>query len=320
MTEILLLNKSWTPWFYLIFSGVSWHVGKRIHFSVGLFLFIALVSAVKGDLTAAFAILLIATFFAGLDTKHESFVLESIYGVWLLSTVVTLCQMGSVPYARFGISGNASMNGCLIALTLPIALRRRQTEPQALRGVFAICAMLAVFSTNASIPLGVLFLTAIVPAVLTNRFGRAFKYSPLVLLAGYAVNPTYFFNPSGRFESWAKIYQWWLDTGNIFTGLGTGMGTIIFGRQHVVDRSFAHMGVWAHNDYLQVLFDNGLIGLASALLVLGFAVHKSINRPWLCASVIGYGATAFFNFPTHVPIHAMVGGALLWVVHRGRVR
>jgi hypothetical protein len=314
--DLLTLNKHWAPWLVLLTTYAAFVVGKRIHATVGVLLFVLLISAIAHGVSTdtSLCIVLFAFFFAHLDRKREWLIMEWLYGLCLISSVVTLFQLGGAPWTRMGVSGNSSMNGCLIALTLPIALHRlgKGVAPKAMQGVMLALALVAIFATQASIPVGVL--------ALITFYSATWWLAPMslsVIALGYFLDPA-FLSSSGRFQGWSMITKWWWESGHILTGWGTGAGAVIFNEQRQANPAFKHMAIWAHNDFLQVLFDNGVAGLLAMLAVMLAAMIHSYARPWLFKSIIAYAATMFFNFPLHVPIHASVGACLLWLAFRGK--
>ncbi len=231
-----------------------------------------------------------------------------------------------------GISGNPSMNGCLIAITIHPAYKWLHAkvlhsdapawskQNDAIKDGMAALVVLGAIAcalTGASIPAGVLVVTCI--ACMISQEGRvtwpifygSAALALFVLGVGYALDPVHFFHSTGRFQAWRTIFDWWYSSGKILFGHGTGMGSVVFYNAARSDMSFGPF-YWAHNDYLQILFDNGVVGLASFLIALFYTLKKAFDRPWLFASLSGYAATMLFNFPLHVPVHAIVGAALVW--------
>jgi hypothetical protein len=309
MNRLLMIGKDWTPWLTLAMVCVSYAVGARIHFSVGALLFAVMVSAIQNSFMTDTAVLVLITafFFTQLDRRYEWLVYEFLYGVCLLSTLVTLT------YSTKGLSSYPSHNGCMIALTLPIALWRlgKTSHAKYLQPLVFVLAVVAVLMTKSSVPVGVLAVVGALTSI--------WLYPPIVGIVGvaYLMQPKQMFTSSGRFEGWAVIWEWFISSGRIFFGQGTGASEIILGNSMLMGQTHPGMN-WAHNDYLQVLFDHGAVGLGMLLSVFIFAAYASTSRRPLFCALMGYGGTMFFNFPLHTPLTAFVGASLVWLAFKGR--
>ena len=328
-----LLESQWAWAKLAMIAYTSFVAGVRIHFSVGIFVFTVLFSAVFSHLgglpssESAFVFLLFVFFFSFLGGEDWAGTIPFLLGgICLLSIGLTFYQMGGIPR---GFSGNPSMNGCLIAITLPILLglvfKYRPTTaifwPLSLSVALSVATLIALLATRTSIPLGVLFVVW-ASGMIAHRgiryvWASCVGAGALLFCIGYFSQPDVFLSSSGRFAGWRMIFRWWVDSGHWGLGLGTGAGSIVFERLHFVYPAFAPLGVWAHNDFLGLLFDNGLVGLASLLVMLGYALFRARENYSLFASITGFIATAFFNFPIHLPAHAFVGASLVWLAHRG---
>ncbi len=321
MAEILALNKDWLPWLSLLSLGVAFNLGTKFHWSLGLLYCIIMQSGFRSGMgtETALTLTLIAFVFCNLPREWATKVAAAFYGLCTISTIITFCQLNEPAYSRMGISGNASMNGCLIAVTLPVSLQFLVSIVfpwSVIPLVFATVAIVAVFGTQTSIPVGVLAIVILAQAFAMRNLKHIGWWVVVAVFSGIGLfmNPTHFFDSSGRIQGWKVIFNWWLESGEFWNGLGTGAGNIIFANHAATHSTIGNM-YWAHNDFLQILFDNGVIGLVSASIVLLYALRASFNRPWLFSAIGGYGAMAFFNFPAHLPIHALVGASLLWLAH-----
>lgn len=102
--------------------------------------------------------------------------------------------------------------------------------------------------------------------------------------------------PTGRLNSWRRYMAWWDTCANHVFGTGTGTFmwispyTKIFG-----DNAFLHM----HNDWLQVLFEGGTIGLSLLLAFAGHLLWKSRHRPYHFTTVCGLMACMLTYHPLH---------------------
>lgn len=240
--------------------------------------------------------------------------------IFYLSVGYTILQYGSIGYERGAFSGNASMNGCLIACLLPVSMSIWKNEAQK---IISFClAALAIYMTDASLPMGVLavvcagYFIAVSPSLKWAFGGAAFIFGSIIGVA-YNFTPD-FLNSSGRWKIWKQIITIFWNKGDVWFGEGIG------GTFHIVSMIQVHLAQidhntrtmaqkiplawihkdpsldlfpWLHNDWLQTFFELGFIGLGSALLVYAFLCIKAYKRPALFASLLGFGAMATFNYP-----------------------
>ncbi len=310
---------------------ISFFVAKRTHWSVGPFLAVNLCGAVasfgwsfvaRETAYSAFLLLALVLFFTLMNETRERLMLSLAYHTCWWSSGVTLYQLfsGHIPYERMGFVGNASMNGCLIAITLPLAIRymARSFDPTRCTWITVVltAAIVSILATETTAPL-------VVAAVVIVAFCFAIKEYTLLIASllplsiGWVLQGrAQLFSDSGRFEYWAQILRWWAQSHTWAFGVGTGTGQVIFPSQAITEHAQKWV-MFAHNDYLQALFENGLVGLGAALLMLFYLFVKTFERPWLFASIAGYAICAFFNFPSHVAVHAFFGVMLVWLTYVG---
>lgn len=315
MIQILTINKNWEFFLALTSLLLCYQLWKRLHWSVGLFVAQLLLSAtyLGHGIFACIAISLFSAGICAVPTSYIRYIPKVLAGIFVASLLVT------VTLTKYGISGNPSMNGCLIALLLPIAVRTIPFRKRWHVPAVYLITVIAILALDASIPVGVLAVVFFSEA-LCRSWKKYYKFLPIggvPFIIGYALNPSQFFSSTGRSEFWREILSWWWESEQIFTGLGTGTIELVLRQKQVTEAIKYRTVIWAHNDYLQVLADNGILGLGSLLLVVFFTTKRSMDRPWLFASVMGYAAMAFFNFPAHVPLHAFVGCCLLVLTWMG---
>ncbi len=119
---------------------------------------------------------------------------------------------------------------------------------------------------------------------------------------------------AGRVPAWIRFMEWWKVEASWTFGTGIGtfqwIGPAIDGLEG--SRLFMHM----HNDWLQILFEGGVLGLLLAVSSFGFLLWRSWNRPKLFAAVVGLGVFALTYhplrfFPTALFIACVVREILL---------
>lgn len=291
-----------TQYFFAV--AFAFMAGRRIHWSVAPAVGLLLLSAIKtfnindtvgANSQAAFSLLLLVCVFA--FTKP----LFSWVFLLLGSIAATIFAVNAIAFHGHNFFfGNGSMLGCFVAYFATLG-------PASF-----VVALVTAFCIGASAPFLAIGAGALGWCVAARKWALAALLG-ITAPALIFIVPD-FLNPNGRMETWRKIFNWWLHADRYWLGVGTGSGRVIFQTQVTQTPPF---NTWAHCDYLGVLFENGTLGLASVLLMLGFALWAARKRPWLFGSLCSYSASALINFPIHFPLHAAVGVALVRLALRG---
>ena len=79
-----------------------------------------------------------------------------------------------------------------------------------------------------------------------------------------------------------------------------------------------HLFFWLHNDWLQILFEQGPVGLVSVLVLSLYALKKSFRRPYLFGAGCAYCAVMLGNYPLRMALPSFIGVFLLAAVLRKR--
>jgi hypothetical protein len=142
-----------------------------------------------------------------------------------------------------------------------------------------------------------------------------FLVLPASLLgAGYLNEGNEFFNHSGRYDVWLLTWEWWTKFANIRTGTGPGTVYALVPRIQYLKTPMAMRHdsfIWLHNEFFQVLIEEGVVGLTAYLALYLVCLKRAFNSRYLFSAMAGFGICALANYPFHLPIHAFVGAALV---------
>lgn len=270
---------------------------------------LSLLAIEKNALYAYIVILMAAVFLAFFKSTYVGISKFYLAAICMISVVCTnLLPLGDgIKTGLF--SGNPSMNGSLIAALIPFVLETTDLIPLQV-GLWAFCS-LAVYRTDASVPIVVLGVTT--AAWLWSRSIHGLRSSIVIIaiLSGLAalgqltVRHQPFIHDSGRIHIWKMMFNWWKDNSNIWTGMRLGSFQIITPIVQVMNNPKENnFFIWCHNDILQILLEMGIIGFTFFAVAWAYIAKRSYGHSALFASLMGFTAMAFLNYPFRLPIHA----------------
>jgi hypothetical protein len=178
-----------------------------------------------------------------------------------------------------GTLGNPTIVAPFIAMIIPICLYLKKYW-------FSGIMVIAVLLTKSQVAIGALIVSLVFLQALRDK-KTAIRIGILSLIFIVVGTMAYFNNPkikslvgdSGRFIQWKQIVK---DVNSPirpelknkypFTGLGLGSFKYIY---HIKNKSEFHQ---AHNEYLEILYNTGIIGLALFLMSLWTILKGKIDR------------------------------------------
>jgi O-antigen ligase len=127
-----------------------------------------------------------------------------------------------------------------------------------------------------------------------------------------------------RFQFWTTYLKWWLEgtwsgpeemgswavKANHWIGTGAGtfrhLGPEIQIKYHLTEGKW---WPWAHNDWLQILFETGYIGLLSSVWVLVEALKRlyKYSQFGILGSVVAYVVIMCGNYPMRLAEYSVLG-------------
>lgn len=145
-----------------------------------------------------------------------------------------------------------------------------------------------------------------------SKTSCAISFVGVCFVAGKYFIPQ-FENDSGRFSVWRLVLKWKDQNWHWF---GMGDGSFFMWGPYIQKQNNTGMGnwwAWAHNDFLQVFFESGIIGLGAVLLLCYFLFRRTLQDKtyYLTASLCAYLCACFFNFPMRLGGQALFGAWLL---------
>jgi hypothetical protein len=124
--------------------------------------------------------------------------------------------------------------------------------------------------------------------------GPLFLLCIIILIAGYFLPGAHGYDSSGRVVAWTRFFNWWVLNANYI--FGTGVGTFQWIGPYI-DGMKGEIFLQMHNDWLQILFEGGAVGLCLAVASYIYLLIKSWNRILLFCAVVGLGVFALTYHP-----------------------
>jgi putative inorganic carbon (HCO3(-)) transporter len=247
---------------------------------------------------------------------------------------------GSSRMRIFSTLGNPNFVAALLTAILPLTIWYTQpgkdTLPRFWRVLQMSSALIqggAIIATGSRAPIlgfiavGLWFLFS------RSRFSLKFVFACLAFCAVLIL-----FSPARSLENTisGRVYIWRIITAHIadipLAGYGPGAFPLRFAEWETdyirsnpdsPDRSYFGLQDHAHNDYLEILVDNGIVGLIAFFAVIGLSVPllrrraRPLYADGIAASIIALLAIGIVDFPLHRPAELYLFWtqlALLWIV------
>jgi putative inorganic carbon (hco3(-)) transporter len=240
----------------------------------------------------------------------------------------------------FSTLGNPNFVAALLTVILPLTVFCPQTGIRispAIWRVFQFGAGLiqagAIVATGSRAP--ILSFIAVGIWVLSRKFKFRLRY----VFAGLAICAILIlFSPARPLEKTisGRLYIWRIIGAHIsdipLAGYGPGAFPLRFAQWETdyiranpddSDRVFFGLQDHAHNDYVEIMVDYGIVGLSAFLSVIGLSIpllyrrDRSLLADAIAASIIALLAVAMVDFPLHRPAELYLFWtqlALLWIV------
>lgn len=222
-----------------------------------------------------------------------------------------------------GALGNPSLSIGFMVCLLPIALKECTRSGK----IFIyVMSAISVFLSKSSIAIGLFAIVSFIYGIMS--FWPLLVMAPIALFAGKAAIGSVFLSSGNRFEMWKFFMEkWFSNQANWLFGMGYGTFGVF--ARHIqrglkdigdgrVERWWPamkeeHWWVWMHNDWLEIIFNTGVVGILLALAVYYKGARGYyVRREWPeLQTFLLFGILMGCNYPTHVHIPAFFGGWLL---------
>jgi len=184
------------------------------------------------------------------------------------------------------------------------------TNPLTVRQICSVFPIMAVLLTHSG--MGIATLAVVLITIAWQRLTKLsdtqkklwapfyFGIYVLFLVGCYVIFYNEWIDTSGRANSWKHAWIYWDANADPWIGFGPGQ-TVTFMPfiQKIFNLNYKGNMLWLHNDWLQVLFEQGVIGLVSVILCFYCLFIRVITSTLYFPIITGCGFFAVGNFPAH---------------------
>lgn len=192
---------------------------------------------------------------------------------------------GSFFHMPYGFLINASMSGCFAACMIPILPR--------FEAFLSLVAAILAFRHMPFACLGAMGLALTFRSKYWKVGLLTLPFAPLMVAK--------FFDANGRTETWDTAWKFFENNGHWPFGYGGGSFNVL---GPYLTKHTGALWFWMHNDYLQILFEQGVLGAVLITALLFQLLRKSWNTP-MFYSLIGAATWATANMPLRYPLGAL---------------
>lgn len=222
----------------------------------------------------------------------------------------------------YAMLSNSAIDASFIACLLPVAFMNMKDKETRNKGMMFLVVMIsAIITSKSSTGLGAIGVAA--AAFLFMEYGLR----SLVIIAPLGASITVFsklflgnelLNSNGRFNIWKMSFDFfWKETHHF---IGAGIGTFFMWGPEIQRHNSPGdpaLFCWMHNDWLQVLFEMGIIGLAGLIILYSFLLHASWKKknslfPMICT----YGFIGLTQMPLRAFPFQLLGACLIMLSFR----
>lgn len=292
-----------------LLSIVAYKLSEKFSLILGLFFFYICVNSFSNSDSSNIMTPLLFSALALIFKRHD---VERILPVlaWVAigdSAFMIIRFIFSLDYTHsWWVVTNPSLDACFIALMMPVVEKWE-------KGTLWLGAMgTAIVISRSNTGMAAVLVIALA-LLISKKVKQPLYYLGLgifgAVCAGYMMFFHKFLENSGRFYSWGNMMTWWKENANVF--FGTGPGT--FWKYAEVIQPQVQKLPWMHNDWLQEIFTQGLVGFVLMVILYILMLKKSFYRPMLFSMVVGYGFIGLTQFPNHLIHFQILGCSLIYL-------
>lgn len=226
----------------------------------------------------------------------------------------------SPPYAMLN---NGTADACFISCMIPYSLLKRLDKSKDILFLIVMCISIILSKSNTAIAsLGVGLAASLFPRVSFKKFLIIIIPSFFaIIFMVYFGTGSRFLQDSGRAFVYRGTWEFFKQFANPLIGFGTGTFTVwglAWQKAHYMTVEPGHavsLWLWLHQEELEILFENGIVGLISVLIMVGFMFKKLYSSycfPILCV----YFFTSLTEMPLRLWVTQLLGICLMAIAFK----
>lgn len=241
------------------------------------------------------------------DARVSLFI-RCMYWFFIFDIIYMVYDFGGTG-KQFGLINGNTYDAAVMVLFFPLTYKYMR--------YMSLPLLIPVFYFQAKTAFVMLLVMSVFWLIENNKKRNALLLSfSFILLAGVYV----YLNPnvvrlSGRLEFWARHMDWWLQHKSYIFGVGLGSLEEL-GTWMPVERNGKFISNYImHNDFLQILFETGVVGLVLFLL-LSVYILLTLRSYWRITAW-GFIVMLLTYFPLHTLPTQVLGCLLLLKAFEG---
>lgn len=210
----------------------------------------------------------------------------------------------------FSIWDNQSMGASALAILLPFTAGLSKWPHKRFSWPYFLFVPAIVFASS-SVAWAALFVGLAAPLILKARIRSTLQLVVVAAIGGWMVLGSKLTNSDGRFALWRQVWDFWTANVNPWIGSGTGTFELLGPHINVSNGNETLLFIWLHNDWYQILFEQGVVGLTLALTCFGFALYRARRDTAVFATVLTFGFVMLAQMPWRYGPSALFGAFVL---------
>lgn len=237
---------------------------------------------------------------------------------WIIARVLLYGQNSA-----YAILGNPAMDASFLATMLPLIFWGIKQKFYKTSLFNLLIVLIAIVLTKSSTGIGGVGVA--LAAFLLVQYGRKallviFPAALGISFLAYIYLKDELLNPNGRYSIWQMAMKFFMNETNIIWGAGSDsfyfwgpeIQTMDAIEHHVKPGTVITTFFWMHNDWLQTLFENGILGLlALTLLFLCLLKFSWAKKNALFPMICTFGFVALTQMPFHLWPFQILGVSLI---------
>lgn len=327
--------------FMLLAAFVSFEMGRELHWSLGVALGILLLSgtysfflpkfypipvnpmsAARGGGEVLYSVSMLLLFSFLLLSRSRKFFDGCLKLFFFIAVCDSIYLILGYLFFRdpnpciepHGILFNKTADVSFIACLLPLSFQKRWASM-----IVMLIAVVIAKSNTAFMAVGIGLAFYLLPKMSFKDWSILMApVTVLFLLFSKICLGDHFLAESGRRFVWFGSMHFYHDFANQWIGIGTGTFSVwgmAWQIAHYTGSNGSQIWNWLHSEPLQILFENGILGLVSSLLVLWFVLKKTYRKN-VFPVAMAYAFTGLTEMPLRLFITQVLGVCLLAIAFK----